>query len=83
MVIDYQTQGVCSKRMLIDVEDGVVRSVQVVGGCNGNLQGISSLVEGMKVDEVIRRLSGIQCGGKPTSCPDQLARALQQAELPQ
>lgn len=79
MVIDYQTQGVCSQRMLIDVEDGVVRSLQVLGGCNGNLQGISSLVAGMKVEEVIGRLSGIRCGGKPTSCPDQLARALRQA----
>lgn len=79
MVIDYQTQGVCSQRMLIDVEDGVVRSLQVLGGCNGNLQGISSLVAGMKVEEVIDRLSGIRCVGKPTSCPDQLARALRQA----
>ncbi|WP_195279308.1 TIGR03905 family TSCPD domain-containing protein [Clostridium sp. J1101437_171009_A5] len=79
MVIDYQTQGVCSQRMLIDVEDGVVRSLQVLGGCNGNLQGISSLVAGMKVEEVIDRLSGIRCGGKLTSCPDQLARALRQA----
>ena len=79
MVIDYQTQGVCSQPMLIDVEDGVVRSLQVLGGCNGNLQGISSLVAGMKVEEVIDRLSGIRCGWKPTSCPDQLARALRQA----
>ena len=79
MVIDYQTQGVCSQRMLIVVENGVVRSLQVLGGCNGNLQGISSLVAGMKVEEVIDRLSGIRCGGKPTSCPDQLARALRQA----
>ena len=72
MVIDYRTQGVCSQRMLIDVEDGVVRSLQVLGGCDGNLQGISRLVAGMKVEEVIDRLSGIRCGGKPTSCPDQL-----------
>lgn len=79
MVIDYRTQGVCSQRMLIDVEDGVVRSLQVLGGCDGNLQGISRLVAGMKVEEVIVRLSGIRCGGKPTSCPDQLARALRQA----
>lgn len=79
MVIDYRTQGVCSQRMLIDVEDGVVRSLQVLGGCDGNLQGISRLVAGMKVEEVIDRLSGIRCGGKPTSCPDQLAQALRQA----
>ena len=61
----------------MDVEDGVIRSVQFEGGCPGNLQGISRLVQGMQVDEAIARLAGIRCGGKPTSCPDQLARALQ------
>jgi len=65
--------------MHIDVEDGVVKSVQVIGGCNGNLQGISKLVEGMKVEEVIARLDGVRCGAKDTSCPDQLAQALKQA----
>ena len=79
MLIDYQTQGVCSRRMLIQVEDGVVQDLQVIGGCHGNLQGISALVRGMKADDVVERLSGICCGAKPTSCPDQLARALRQA----
>lgn len=78
MTIDYQTKGVCSRRMLVEVEDGVVTSLQVQGGCHGNLQGISRLVEGMKVDEVITRLEGIRCGYKQTSCPDQLAQALKQ-----
>ncbi len=76
MTINYQPKGVCSRQMLIDVEDGIVKSVQVIGGCNGNLQGISRLVEGMPVEEVISRLDGIHCGGKGTSCPDQLAQAL-------
>lgn len=79
MTIDYWPQGVCSQRMIVDVEDGVVRSLQVLGGCDGNLQGLSRLVVGMKVDDVITRLSGIHCGGKPTSCPDQLSRALREA----
>lgn len=78
MVIDYQPQGVCSRQMRIEVEDGIVKSFQVMGGCHGNLQGIGKLVEGMKVEEVIRRLDGIRCGGKATSCPDQLAKALKQ-----
>lgn len=78
MVIDYQPKGVCSRRMLIEVEDGIVKSMQVQGGCHGNLQGISKLVEGMKAEEVIARLEGIRCGMKPTSCPDQLARALRE-----
>jgi len=76
MVFDYQPKGVCSRLMRIEVEDGVVKSLQVMGGCNGNLQGIAKLVQGMKVEEVIARLDGIRCGGKPTSCPDQLAQAL-------
>ncbi|OUN07154.1 TIGR03905 family protein [Flavonifractor sp. An92] len=79
MLIDYQPQGVCSRRMLIQVEDGVVQDLQVIGGCHGNLQGISALVRGMKVEDVVARLSGIRCGVKPTSCPDQLSKALEQA----
>lgn len=79
MLIQYQPQGVCSRQMLIDVEDGVVKDLQVLGGCHGNLQGIASLVRGMKVEDVVERLSGIRCGAKPTSCPDQLARALRQS----
>lgn len=77
MVIDFKPKGVCSQRMQIDVEDGVVRHLNITGGCQGNLQGISKLVEGMPVDEVIAKLSGISCGMKKTSCPDQLATALQ------
>jgi len=79
MTIEYQPRGVCSRLMRIEVENGVVQSLQVVGGCNGNLQGISRLVEGMAVEDVIRRLEGVHCGMKPTSCPDQLAQALKQA----
>ena len=79
MTIDYKTKGTCSSRMLIDVEDGVVRDIQITGGCDGNLQGLSRLVTGMKVEDVISRLEGIRCGFKPTSCPDQLAQALKES----
>ncbi len=75
-VIEYRTRGTCSRAINIEVEDGIVKSVQFVGGCAGNTAGISKLVEGMTVDEVINRLSGIRCGFKTTSCPDQLAQAL-------
>ena len=74
--IRYTPRGVCSKSMEIDVEDGVIQAVRVMGGCHGNLQGISSLLKGMKVEEAIARMEGIRCGMKPTSCPDQLAQAL-------
>jgi uncharacterized protein (TIGR03905 family) len=74
----YQTQGTCSKLIEFDVEDGIVNDVVFYGGCNGNLQGIARLVKGMKVDDVISRLEGINCGGKGTSCPDQLAKALRE-----
>ena len=76
MTIRICPQGVCSREMELKVEDGVIRHMEVRGGCHGNLQGISRLVEGMTVDEVIRRLEGIHCGFKSTSCPDQLARGL-------
>lgn len=76
MKYQYQTQGTCSKLIEFEVEDGIVQDVRFLGGCNGNLQGISALVRGMKVDSVIDRLGGIQCGVKGTSCPDQLAQAL-------
>lgn len=76
MTYTYRPQGVCSQRMEVEVEDGKILRVEVLGGCDGNLQGISRLVVGMDVDEAIRRMEGIRCGGKPTSCPDQLARAL-------
>ena len=78
MTYEFSPRGVCSQRMLIEVEDGVVRDLKVIGGCNGNLQGISSLVKGLKIDDVIARLDGIRCGGKSTSCPDQLAQALKE-----
>ncbi len=74
----YKTQGVCSREIQFDVADNKVTHVQFVGGCSGNTQGVARLVEGMDVDEAIRRLDGIRCGFKPTSCPDQLARALKQ-----
>ena len=79
--IVYQTSGTCSQPIDLDIDDdGRVRNVHVLGGCNGNLQGVSRLVEGMKVEEVKKRLGGIRCGYKSTSCPDQLVRALEQAE---
>ena len=78
MTIQYIPKGVCSRKMNIEIEDGIIRAVQVEGGCSGNLQGISRLVEGMKVDEAVRRMEGIRCGWKSTSCPDQLAQALKQ-----
>ena len=78
MTITYTPQGVCSRQMTLEIEDGVISSLTVLGGCSGNLQGIARLVAGMEVDEAIRRLEGIRCGDKPTSCPDQLSRALRQ-----
>ena len=79
----YRPQGVCSQLFEITLEDDRVQSFRVIGGCSGNLQGIGRLIAGMPVDEVISRLEGIRCGSKPTSCPDQLAKALKalQAEL--
>ena len=76
MTIQYTPKGVCSRKMHIEIEDGIIRSVRVEGGCSGNLQGIARLVEDMSVDEAIRRMEGIRCGFKSTSCPDQLAQAL-------
>ena len=76
----YRPRGVCSRNMEIDVEGDVIQSVRVEGGCSGNLQGICSLLKGMTVEEAVARMEGIRCGGKPTSCPDQLAQALKQAE---
>ena len=82
MHYQYQTSGTCSRVIDFDVEDGVVRNVRFLGGCNGNLQGIGRLVDGQPVERVRTLLSGINCNGKGTSCPDQLARALSQvAEL--
>ena len=77
---EYKTSGTCSQRILFDIEDGKVRNVQFIGGCNGNLKGIGALIEGMDAQEAITRLEGITCGPKNTSCPDQLARALKKAQ---
>lgn len=79
MHYEYKTRGVCSSKILFDVEDNIVSNVRFIGGCNGNGQGISRLAEGMPVDEVIDRLKGVKCGMKSTSCPDQLATALIEA----
>ena len=76
MQYEYKTKGTCSQRILFEIEDGKVKNVQFIGGCNGNLKGIGALVEGMNVDDVIAKVQGIQCGMKSTSCPDQLAQAL-------
>ena len=72
----YNTQGVCSRSIFFDIENGKLKDVSFIGGCNGNLKGIGALVEGMEIDEAISRLEGITCGMKKTSCPDQLAQAL-------
>lgn len=76
----YRTKGTCSQMIYFDLEDGKVKNVQFLGGCNGNLKGIGQLVEGMDVDDVIARLEGTTCGMKRTSCPDQLAKALKEAK---
>ena len=78
MQYEYKTKGTCSQRIFFDVENGKVKNVQFVGGCNGNLKGIAALVEGMDVADVIARVEGIRCGMKATSCPDQLAKALKE-----
>ena len=78
MEYSYRPQGVCSVQMNIETEGDTVKKVKILGGCNGNGQGVSRLVEGMKIDDVISRLEGIRCGFKSTSCPDQLAQALKE-----
>ena len=80
MAYEYKTKGTCSQKILFDIRDGKVRDVEFISGCPGNTQGLAVLVEGMDVDEVITRLKGIRCGRKPTSCPDQLALALEAAK---
>lgn len=79
MTYTYTPKGVCSRKIQVDVEDGIIRDVQVLGGCSGNLQGISNLIIGMPAQEAIRRMKGVRCGMKPTSCPDQIAMALEKA----
>ena len=79
MTYTYTPKGVCSRKMKVDVEDGIIRSVEILGGCSGNLQGISRLIQGMPVEEAIQKMEGVKCGYKETSCPDQLAKALKSA----
>lgn len=79
MRYEYRTQGVCSRRVCFDLENGIVSNVSFDGGCNGNLKGISALAEGKPATEIIETLSGIKCGFKSTSCPDQFAKALKNA----
>lgn len=79
MKYSYKTKGTCSREINFEIEDGTVKNVSFLGGCNGNLQGVSKLVEGQRAEEVIEKLEGIKCGFKQTSCPDQLACALKEA----
>ena len=74
----YRPRGVCSREMRVEVEDGIIRRVEVVGGCDGNLKGISRLLVGMRAEDAIEKLEGVRCGFKPTSCPDQLSKALRE-----
>ena len=80
MKFTYRTRGTCASQIHFEIEDRKLKNVVYLGGCNGNLQGLSKLVEGMDIDEVREKLRGISCGGKPTSCPDQLAKAIDEAE---
>ena len=77
--VEYKTSGTCSRMITVEVEDGIVTDCIITGGCHGNTQGVASLVKGMRAEEAISRLKGIKCGFKSTSCPDQLARALEEA----
>ena len=81
--MNYKTHGVCSREIIFEVEGNTITHVNFIGGCSGNTQGVSKLVEGMDIDEVIKRTDGILCGARPTSCPDQLARALKQYKAQQ
>lgn len=74
----YKTRGVCSREIRFDIDGNTIKTVQFVGGCSGNTQGVARLIEGMDIDEAIQRIDGIDCGGRGTSCPDQLARALKE-----
>ena len=76
----YYPRGVCSRKIDLEIENGVIKSCRFLGGCHGNLQGIGKLVQGMSVDEAISKLEGIDCGGRGTSCPDQLSKALRAAK---
>lgn len=78
MMFDYKTKGTCSQMIRLEIDGNILKSVEFVGGCNGNTKGIASLVAGMPVKDVIAKLEGIRCGFRPTSCPDQLAQALKE-----
>ena len=80
MKVSYTPRGVCSRQMTVEAEDGIITDVQVLGGCDGNLKGLMSLLKGMSVEQAISRLEGICCGMKATSCPDQLAQALRKLQ---
>ena len=81
MIYKHANKGTCSQQTIVDLgEDGVIRSIEILGGCNGNLKGLSSLLAGMPAAEAIQRLKGLTCGPRPTSCPDQIAKALQEAQ---
>ena len=80
MIFQYVPQGICAQRIIVDIEDGVIRDLNIVGGCDGNHNGITALVKGMKVEDVKEKLRGIRCGFRDTSCPDQLSRALEEYE---
>ena len=81
MVYEYEPQGVCSMHITIELDGDIIKSVKFVGGCDGNTKGVAALIAGMKVDEAISRIKGIDCRGRGTSCPDQLARALEKIKL--
>lgn len=81
MEYKFRPRGVCSREMIIDLEGDIIKCVKIIGGCAGNTVGVSKLIEGMKIDEAIKRLKGIPCGIKTTSCPDQLSIALEEAKI--
>ena len=77
--IEHKTRGTCARAIIVDIEDGYIKECQFIGGCAGNTKGVAALVKGMKVEDAISKIKGIKCGLKPTSCPDQLAQALESA----
>lgn len=79
MTINYKTKGVCARQINVEVEDGIVKNIEFVGGCSGNTQGVARLAKGMKVNDVIKLLKDVDCGGRGTSCPAQLAKALEES----
>lgn len=80
MIYRYTPKGVCSREMVIEIENDIIKNVQIVGGCAGNTVGVSRLIQGMQIDEAIKRMKGIPCGSRGTSCPDQLALALEEVK---